>query len=76
MVLSYSVTQFEGQKETTGHPDLEERVQVIYIDIRRPYFNAEISEEHEQVYVELPEDDEMPAGFPQAVSLRCQCRKA
>ena len=60
-VISFAVTQYEGEKKKTWAPESEDRMQLSFIDISRAYFNAHV-DPSEPTYVELPPEAGVPAG--------------
>ena len=60
-VISFAVTQYEGEKKKTWAPESEDRMQLSFIDISRAYFNAHV-DPSEPTFVELPPEAGAPAG--------------
>ena len=60
-VLSFAVTQFEGESKTWA-PESPERMQLSFIDISRAYFNAHV-DPSEPTFVEMPPEAGAPAGM-------------
>ena len=60
-VISFAVTQYEGESKKTWAPESEDRMQLSFIDISRAYFNAHV-DPSEPTYVELPPEAGAPAG--------------
>ena len=56
LVLSMAATDLPGHIKHDRSPLSEGRTQISVIDISRAYFNAKV-DEHDSIYVDLPDED-------------------